>query len=118
VFYASISRIRQSCRDLQRARAGRQTLGRPLNQENGPQNARNDTKGIADSGVECQSASGPDEVELPTTDNRQWLAVGRNRLIRLVLHDPHLVLKHFLDAVLGDENVADRDPQPVRGIGT
>ena len=36
---------------------------------------------------------------------------------RFVLEAADFVLKHLLDAVLGDEDVSDGDPQPFRGVG-
>jgi hypothetical protein len=42
---------------------------------------------------------------------------SENLLFWIVFHDPHFVLKQLLDAVLGDEDVAHRDPQLVCGIG-
>jgi hypothetical protein len=37
--------------------------------------------------------------------------VGMVDSARLVLQGPHFVLKHLLDAVLGDVDVADGDPE-------
>jgi hypothetical protein len=54
---------------------------------------------------------GPVEVE------SQRVVESENLLFWIVFHDPHFVLKQLLDAVLGDEDVAHRDPQLVCGIG-
>ena len=47
----------------------------------------------------------------------QRVVKSENLLFWIVFHDPHFVLKQLLDAVLGDEDMANWDPQLAGGFG-